>query len=136
VIDKVEAAKAFLVGERKVKFAYLFGSLACGNAGPLSDIDLAVYLDGRLDLFNSRLKIMDALSRAIKTEKFDLIVLNNAPLVLKHEVIRDGILLKDDRSRRVMFESQALREYLDTAYLREVQRGYLREQLKRGDFFG
>ena len=30
-----------------------------------------------------------------------------------------------------MFECLALREYLDTAYLREVQRGYLREQFKR-----
>ena len=134
--DKIEIAKAFLIGEHRVKFAYLFGSLACGNAGPLSDIDLAVYLDGRLDFFNHRLKIMEALSRVLKTEKFDLVVLNNAPVVLTHEVIRDGVVLKDDRPRRVMFESRALREYLDTAYLREVQRGYLREQIKRGDFFG
>jgi len=136
VTDKVEIAKAFLIGDRRVKFAYLFGSLSRGNAGPLSDIDLAVYLDGRLDLFNCRLKLMEALSRVLKTEKFDLIVLNNAPVVLKHEVVKDGIVLKDDRSRRVMFESLVLREYLDTAYLREVQRGYLREQIKRGDFFG
>ncbi len=28
-----------------VKFAYLFGSVAEGEAGPLSDIDIAVYLD-------------------------------------------------------------------------------------------
>jgi uncharacterized protein len=134
--EKVEVAKAFLAGERKVKFAYLFGSLASGNSGPLSDLDLAVYLDGRLDPFIYRLKLMEALAKVLKTEHFDLVVLNNAPVVLKHEVIKDGIILKDDRSRRVMFESLALREYLDTAYLREVQRGYLREQIKRGSFFG
>ena len=136
MIDKIEMARAFLLGEKKVKFAYLFGSYACGNPGPLSDLDLAVYLDGRLDLFNSRLKMMEALAKHLKTEKFDLVVLNNAPIVLKHEIVRDGVILKEDRSRRVMFESQALREYLDTAYLREVQRGYLKEQFKRGDFFG
>lgn len=48
--DKLETAKAFLLGEKRVKFAYLFGSVASGKAGPLSDLDLAVYLDGRLDL--------------------------------------------------------------------------------------
>jgi len=134
--DKVKIAKAFLVAERKVKFAYLFGSLAAGTAGPLSDLDLAVYLDGRLDLFKSRLQLMEALARELKTENFDLVVLNVAPIVLKHEVISNGIVLKDDRLRRVTFESRALREYLDTAYLRQVQLGYLREQIKRGDFFG
>ena len=113
-----------------------FGSAASGNTGPLSDLDFAVYLDGRLDLFIWRLKLMEALAKVLKTENFDFVVLNNAPIVLRHEVISNGVVLKDDRPRRVMFESRAIREYLDTAYLREVQRGYLKEQLKRGDFFG
>ena len=133
---QAEIAKNFLAGERKVKYAYLFGSFASGNSGPLSDLDLAVYLDGRLDFFNCRLKLMEALAKVLKTENFDLVVLNNAPIVLKHEVVRNGVILKDDRPRRVMFESRAVRAFLDTAYLRDVQRGYLREQIERGDFFG
>jgi len=136
ITGKVEAAKAFLAGERNVKFAYLFGSIAKGNSGPLSDLDLAVYLDGRLDFFTYRLKLMEALAKVLKTENFDLVVLNQASIVLKHEVIGGGIVLKDDRPRRIMFESRVLREYLDTAYLREVQRVYMRESIKRGDFFG
>jgi uncharacterized protein len=136
VMDKVVLAKALLAEDKKVKFAYLFGSHSRGDAGPLSDLDLAVYLDGRLDFFTYRLKLMEALSKILKTERFDLVILNNAPVVLRNEVLRDGIVLKDDRSRRIVFESRALREYLDTAYLREVQRSYLREQIKRGDFFG
>lgn len=135
-VSMVELAKAFLSAEPKVKFAYLFGSHASGQAGPLSDIDLAVYLDGRLDLFKWRLRLMDALARVLKSENFDLVVLNNAPILLSYEVIRNGIVLKDDRQRRVMYESQTLRDYLDTAYLRDVQRRYLLEQIKRGDFFG
>lgn len=87
MIDKVEIARKFLAGERKVKFAYMFGSLASGNSGPLSDLDLAVYLDGRLNFFAYRLKLMDSLTKAIKTEHFDLVVLNNAPIVLKNEVV-------------------------------------------------
>ena len=129
--DLVEVAKAFLVAERKVKFAYLFGSVATGKAGPLSDLDLAVYLDQRVDFFNHRLSLMEALAKVLKTEEFDLVVLNDAPIVLKHEVISDGVILKEDRHRRVMFETEVLREYLDTAYLREVQFSYLKEKLTR-----
>jgi predicted nucleotidyltransferase len=135
-VRAVELAKAFLIDEPKVKFAYLFGSHANGQAGPLSDIDLAVYLDGRLDLFKWRLRLMDALAGVLKSENFDLVVLNNAPILLSYEVISNGIVLKDDRQRRVMYESRTLRDYLDTAYLRDVQRRYLLEQIKRGDFFG
>ena len=134
--DVVEIIRTFLRAQQKVKFAYLFGSVASGEAGPLSDVDLAVYVDGRLDMFNYRLKLMEALAVILKSENFDLIILNNAPIVLTHEVISGGIVLKDDRQRRIMFESRALRQYLDTAYLRDVQRGYLRDQIRRGEFFG
>jgi len=79
---------------------------------------------------------MEALARALKSENFDLVVLNNAPILLSYEVISNGIVLKDDRQRRVMYESRTLHDYLDTAYLRDVQRRYLLEQIKRGDFFG
>lgn len=131
--ELVEVAKAFLSAEKMVKFAYLFGSVATGKAGPLSDLDLAVYLDRRVDFFNQRLFLMEALAKVLKTEEFDLVVLNDAPVVLKHEVISDGVVLKEDRQRRVMFETEVLREYLDTAYLREVQFSYLKEKLTRGD---
>lgn len=59
--DKVEIAKAFLVGEKRVKFAYLFGSVASGTAGPLSDLDLRRSISiARLDLFTHRLRLMEA----------------------------------------------------------------------------
>ncbi len=134
--DTIELLRTFLAGERRVKFAYLFGSLASGTAGPLSDLDLAVYLDGRLDFFRCRLMLMESLAKLLKTENFDLVVLNDAPLVLQNEVIRHGVILKDDRPRRVMFESRVVRDYLDTAHLRDVQRGYLVEQIERGDSLG
>jgi predicted nucleotidyltransferase len=119
-----------------VKFAYLFGSMASGKAGPLSDLDLAIYLDRRLDSFKYRLQLMERLARLLKSEKFDLVVLNSAPVVLKYEVVKNGIILKDDRPKRVMFETAVLQEYLDTAYLREVQHEYVQRQIKGGSYFG
>ena len=132
----IEKIKNFLAADPRIKFAYLFGSTARGSAGPLSDLDIAVFLDCRFDLFSCRLKIMESLARAIKTERFDLVVLNDATPLLCHEAIKDGIILKEDRPRRVMFESRAVREYLDTAYLREIRRLYLKDKALRGGFLG
>lgn len=128
--------REFFARQPAVKFAYLFGSVAKGKAGPLSDLDLAVYLDGRLDFFKHRLGLREALAKALKTENFDLVVLNKAPLVLKHEIVKNGIVLKEGRPRRVMFEAAVSQEYLDTAYLRSVHYRYMREQLEEGRYFG
>ncbi len=124
--------REFLAADSKVKFAYLFGSAARNAAGTLSDLDLAVYLDERVDIFSYRLKLMELLAKELRTENFDLIVLNRASVLLRYEVIKEGTVLKEDRTRRVMFETKVLREYLDTAHLRQVQRQYLKESLQQG----
>ncbi len=126
----------FLAERPEVKFAYLFGSAASGASGPLSDLDLAVCLDGRLNSFKEHLRLSEALAKALKSEKFDMVVLNSATLVLKHEVIKNGIILKEDRSRRILFETRVLQEYLDTSYLRNVHYRYLRQQIEEGRYFG
>lgn len=51
----------FLSKQERVELAYLFGSVAGGNAGKLSDIDLAVFLDESLskkERFNLQLRIL------------------------------------------------------------------------------
>lgn len=133
--DLVAIAKEFVAAEPRIKFAYLFGSMARQTPGPLSDLDVAVYLDRRLDLFSWRLRLMTALAKALGSEKFDLVVLNQAPVVLRYEVVRGGVVLKEDRARRVMFETSVLQEYLDSAHLRSVHVSYLKESL-RGGFNG
>jgi len=44
IFDKLPAASRAMEAEPLVVFAYLFGGLACGAPGPLSDVDIAVYL--------------------------------------------------------------------------------------------
>ncbi len=122
--------------DRRVKFAYLFGSRARGQAGPLSDTDVAVYLDRRINARTYRLYLMEKLAKALRTDHLDLVVLNQAPPLLRHEVIKYGRLLKDDAARRIPFEAEVIRECLDTAYLRQIQRLALGEEIKRGIVFG
>jgi hypothetical protein len=117
----------------QVKFAYIFGSRARGDAGCSSDVDVAVFLDHRVSSFEWRLRLMERLAKVLGSEHFDLVILNEASPVLKYEVIREGCVIKESKNRRVEFETRTLGEYLDTAFLRRVQRDYLKEQLTRGD---
>ena len=100
--------------------AYLFGSHARGDAGTMSDIDVAVLfrrappanLDGlRFDLAGT---LEARLHRPV-----DLVILNHAPADLVHRVLRDGILVaENDRSSRIRFEVIARNQYFDMAPLR------------------
>lgn len=129
--DLVAKSKDFLMAERKVKFAYLFGSMANNSAGPLSDLDIAVYLDGRLNCFTAKLHLMESLAKKLASERFDLVILNQAPVVLQFEVIKHGKILKEDKPRRITFETRVLREYLDYDYLRQLQYDSLKQELRR-----
>jgi len=102
-----------------VVLAYLFGSLARGNTGPLSDVDVAVkFSDQVRDRFGERLSIHDALCRHLGTDRIDLVDLDEASPVLRFNVVRDGIVLKDTDQLRVPFEVKAMAEYFDTEHLR------------------
>ena len=129
--EKIASLGDFFRHAPMVKFAYLFGSHAREDVGPLSDIDVAVYLDRRLDAFRYRLVIMEELARFLRGAEFDLVILNNAPLALQYEIVREGRVLKEDKRRRVDFETRILSRYLDTAHLRKIQERYLKERFVR-----
>jgi uncharacterized protein len=126
----------FLQKEKNVKFAYLFGSYATQRSGPLSDLDVAVYIDRRVNSWTYRLKLMEKLAKVLKTDKVDLVILNEAPPLLRYEVIKYGRILKDEPSRRIPFEAKVIAEYLDTARLREMHRAALAESIGKGNAFG
>ncbi|MBU0673319.1 MAG: nucleotidyltransferase domain-containing protein [Proteobacteria bacterium] len=123
-------AANFFESEDVVQFAYLFGSkVEEGRSGPLSDFDFAVYLKDHVDFLNTRLRLMGALAQKIQTERFDLIILNEAPLVFCYQVIQNFVILKEDKQLRIIFEERVLRSYLDTIPLRATHYKYLKESL-------
>ena len=102
-----------------VNFAYLFGSTVRGDANELSDVDIAVMLDESLskkDMFNEELNLISELTCVLKSDKIDLVVLNDAPLLLKYNVIKNGHILKSDETQRIAFETHVMSRYLDERY--------------------
>ena len=120
-----------LGNHKAVRFAYLFGSYARGDSGPLSDVDLAVYLDNRFDFFACRLRLMEEVSRQLKGKASDLVVLNNATLSLQYEIIRDGKILVEDKVNRIQFETRVTRDYLDFEQIRSVHLSSLKESFRK-----
>jgi len=101
-------------GQRQdAAFAYLFGSNARGTAGPLSDIDIAVYLtEGPFP--EKRLEILGDLIDILRTDRVDLVLLNMASEGLKARIIREKAILADNLPFvRHRFESETMRRYMD-----------------------
>lgn len=114
-----------------VILAYLFGSTVRGDAGKLSDVDIGVLLDEELskkDRFDLELKLMSEIAILLKKNKIDLIILNEAPLLLSYNIIKSGFILKSDEIVRVKFETNILSKYLDEKYY--IKR-HTEETLKR-----
>ena len=109
---------AYCPSRREIVAAYLFGSAARGQAGPLSDLDFAFLLERRRTRLTGSLAYQAArltdLMALLGTNKIDLVVLPCASPVLEHRILRDGALLycRNDR-QRLAFEERALRTFLD-----------------------
>ena len=111
--------------------AYLFGSTVRGDTGYLSDVDIAILLDEKIsekDRFNLELKLISEIATLIKKNKIDLVVLNEAPLLLAYNIIKNGIILKSSETDRVKFETKILSMYIDEKYY--IKR-HTEETLKR-----
>ncbi len=102
-----------------VKLVYFFGSKAVDKQGPMSDFDFAVYLDenDKNKILDNRLSLMDKLSRLLKTDKIDVVMLNTTQSPeLKYNIISQGKLIYEKQPFRVMVEPKILNEYFDFHY--------------------
>jgi len=104
----------------RVQVAYLFGSGCRGSQGPESDTDIGVVLSELPeDMLDYYLDLTDRLTRLFG-DRVDLVILNEAPSLLQHQVIKTGkVVYCRNEVARVQFEARAMREYLDLAWLRE-----------------
>jgi predicted nucleotidyltransferase len=119
--DELEAAaREVLAGQPWVAVAYLFGSVAQGRAGPLSDVDIG-YVSGEPRSEDAAGRLLDRLVLRIGRSDVDLVDLRRAPFPLRFRAVRDGrVLVCGDELARERFEVESVLRYLDLKPLRDA----------------
>jgi len=128
--DVIRKLKRLLAGQDFVSHAYLFGSVAEGKAGPLSDIDVAVSLKQGMSVAGfakKKMLLINAIAKALGTDNFDLVVIEGAKLSMKHNII-NGIVLKDG-PQRLDEEVTIMDAYLDRRHYDEIYDSALMDRI-------
>ena len=107
-----------LCAHTEVLEAYLFGSQASGAARAHSDVDVAIYVDPHALRaargYGYEAALTADLMTALARNDIDVVVLNRAPPLLYHRVLRDGTrLLARDPAATTTREGRALSRYCD-----------------------
>lgn len=137
----IESAVARVMRRRReIHAGYLFGSVAAGRTRPASDVDVAVLLRSSIrpdDALHYRLGLLADLRSALRRNDIDLVILNEAPPALAHNVITKGKrVFERSRRARVRFQVRALNLFLDTEPLRRTSERYLVQKYLEGTVRG
>jgi len=118
-----------LAADPRVRLVYAFGSAASSVAGPLSDADVAVLLNVPLD-WDAERELRGRLG--VLVPRLDLVILNEAPPVLRFEIVTSGrcLLVRDPREQ-AEFEIVSLSRFLDFQPFRRIQQEYLRARVEK-----
>jgi predicted nucleotidyltransferase len=117
MVERVEASlKTFAEKRNEVLGVIIFGSQAQGRARESSDVDVALYIDPAAipaDALQVQLRYTVELERAIG-KRVDLVLLNLAPPMLRHQIFRNGkLVFERDQLRVRRFIGDALVEFYD-----------------------
>ncbi len=117
-----------------VNAAYLAGSLSNrASFGQLSDIDVAVLMMDQIkadQFLDYQLYFLSELTKRLESDAVDVVILNQASLLLKLQVIKYGqILFSRNEKQRVSFETKAVMDYLDFKKFDDIQNQALSRRL-------
>jgi uncharacterized protein len=119
----------------EILFAILFGSLAKGKANKLSDVDIAVMVDPKFDKsfpFGYQAELITDLMQILKRNDVDVVILNRAPIALKHEVLKYGkFIFIRDKQARIKFQVDTINQYEDYKVLFRVHEEAMSERWKK-----
>ena len=118
-----------------VRGAFVFGSVATGHARERSDLDLGIVVDAEQWDRDDKVPLISDCMEAAERDWIDLVVLNDAPLVLQFEAVRHhNILYEAAGFHAASFVSKVVRMYWDfEPHLRRQRKAYKKRRLSQAD---
>ena len=105
----------------------MFGSHARGRSTEKSDIDIAVYLkdESRQSIFDIKLHLYLELSRALKRNDIDLVIMNSCRnIILLNRIISHGRLIYCRNEAAMLdYEQKILHNAIDFKHQRRMAMG-------------
>ena len=131
-----ERIRRVLERRPEVLEGYLFGSVARGESQAHSDVDVAVFLEREPDTpYGYEADLTADLMAGLGMNAVDVVILNRAPPLLYHRVLRDSVrLLARDLVATTTREGQALSRYCDWLPQQAKIDAVLAERIRRGSF--
>lgn len=130
------ALKSCLEKDRRIIAAYLFGSFAKSRASSGSDIDVAIFLEPnvpRTKYSDIALEITCRLIKCVKHNLIDILVLNSAGPISRHQVFAKGrLIFSRDMKRTLRFKDISIAEYLDFLPFRQRAEKLVKKRILGG----
>lgn len=139
MIDEItEKLTKYFNEHEEISFAILFGSIAKGISNKMSDVDIAVMLDPNFNKpfqFGYQAELITDLISVLGRNDVDVIILNEAPAALKHEVLRYGkFIFVRDKQARIKFQLDTINQYEDYKVLYRIHEKMIRDRWKKFSF--
>src|SRR5436309_11042566 len=107
-------------------------------AGAFADQSVGLLLHAKVranEFFDYQVYFVSELSKTLETQGLDVVILNQASLLQRAQVIRSwNILYQRDVKRRVQWETRAVMDYLDFQKYDDLQTKALAERTKSDRF--
>ena len=118
---------ASVAAEFGLRLVVIFGSYARRNPppGPASDVDVAVLGCERKRFWECH----QALSKALSTHALDLVRIEDADPLFRHEILSVASLLWGDPDLFSDYRAFAFRDFVDSADLRRLEHALFRRRL-------
>jgi len=117
----------------------VFGSRASGLARSDSDLDVAILpsRDGRISRRTLQVSVAVALADLAPEGRVDVVLLDEAPELLRHQVLSTGrlVLCRDGQAWRDL-RVETMREHGDREWARDLLRRAQRRRLEKGETGG
>jgi hypothetical protein len=124
ITEITEKLNKYFDEHEEILFAVLFGSIAKGTVNKMSDVDIAVMVDPKFDKtfpYGHQAELIADFMQILKRNDVDVVILNNAKILLKHQVLRYGkfIYIRDIQAR-IQFQIDTINQYDDFKVLDRI----------------